>query len=83
MATGHVSQEKDITEERRRSWLLYKERTRHGLSGWNTEDRSPYDWLSAKQQFFTSPYADKGTSFKDGNSLDIPEADESIVKGYI
>ena len=41
-----------------------------------------YDWLSAKQQFFNVTLrGTKGTSFKDGKlSLDIPDANESIVK---
>lgn len=80
-----LSQEKDITEERRRSWLLYKEKgeSMDLVSDGDTEEmESSYDWLSAKQQFFNITLrGTKGTSFKDGKlSLDIPEADESIVK---
>tara|TARA_B100000925_G_scaffold290481_1_gene275788 strand:+ start:420 stop:2417 length:1998 start_codon:yes stop_codon:yes gene_type:complete len=80
-----LSQEKDISEERRRSWLLYKEKdeSMELVSDGDTEDMEfSYDWLSAKQQFFNVTLrGSKGTSFKDGElSLDIPEADESIVK---
>ena len=80
-----LSQEKDITEERRRSWLLYKgqgEDMALVKDGKTEEAENSYDWLSAKQQFFNVTLrGSQGTSFKDGKfSLDIPDADESIVK---
>ena len=80
-----LSQEKDITEERRRSWLLYKGQGEDMalVKDGKTEDaENSYDWLSAKQQFFNVTLrGSQGTSFKDGKlSLDIPDADESIVK---
>lgn len=80
-----ISQEKDITEERRRSWLLYKgqDEDMAMVKDGNTEEiENAYDWLSAKQQFFNVTLRGiDGTSFKDGKlSLTIPEADESIVK---
>ncbi|MGB0458293.1 MAG: membrane protein insertase YidC [Chitinophagales bacterium] len=80
-----LSQEKDITEERRRSWLLYKgqgEDMALVKDGKTEEAENSYDWLSAKQQFFNVTLrGSQGTSFKDGKlSLDVPDADESIVK---
>ena len=80
-----LSQEKDIVEEQRRTWLLYKnsDEDMDMVKDGKSEDiDESFDWLSAKQQFFnTTLRGSNGTSFRNGTlSLELPDTKDDIVK---
>ena len=80
-----LSQEKDIVEEQRRTWLLYKmaDEDMDMVKDGKSEDiDESFEWLSAKQQFFnTTLRGVDGTSFSTGTlSLELPDSKNDIVK---